>query len=281
MRPQAQALLKSLLSNSGRVEELLRFLPSDLAQEISRAENVQTFNPTIAFSPIQWSLPIHYSWFSEAIKGCPKTVQDLFLGTLTPEQAQGILAMLSLHAVVRPASSFLRPFLLDFLRKTIEEPDLLSQEHLPPSLLNPLLYLERKRLIHIVDILGVYDLAADLRQVVDKELLRKIEAALTKEQIHFLHYFSKQPLKWISPKLGLLAWDGTKKQLNHLLHYRGLIRLAKSIVQEDQSFKWHLLHRLDTGRAKIIQKELYQKQDPALIPYFKNQVIHLAKRYSP
>lgn len=66
--------------------------------------------------------------------------------------------------------------------------------------------------------------------------------------------------------------------MNHLLHYRGLLRLAKGVIKEDSSFKWHLLHRLDIGRAKIIQKELYKKQDLSLVSYFKNQVLHIIKR---
>ena len=275
-------MLKGLLSSSGRSDELLRFLPKAQTEALqSLPTPPEGFNPKTLLSADQWSQPIHFSWFSQTLKEYPPTVQSIFLGVLPTSQTQNVREMLSLSFPAKHVAPFLRPFIHDVLRKTMQDTDLVNEQHLPASSLNCLLQIERKQLIQIADFLGLYDLAADLRQVVDKELLGKIYRALSSEQLHFLHYCSKQPLKWVSAKLGLLAWDGSKKQLNHLLHYRGLIRMAKAIYQEDPSFKWHLLHRLDTGRAKIIQKELYQKQDPALAPYFKNQVLHVAKRYLP
>jgi hypothetical protein len=277
--PKAQALLKALLSKSEAREELLHFLPATLAEEVQNLPSGSAFYPSALLSADKWSLPIHFSWFSDIIKEYPEAIQLLFLHALNEPQAKKIQQLLSLPEMTTGLSPFLRPFLLNILRNNLQEADLLSEQHLPLTPLNSLLDLERKYLLRIVDLLGSHDLAADLRQVVDKELLRKVYNVLDEGQLHFLHYCSMQPIKWVSPKLGLTAWDGSKKQLASLLHYRGLIRLAKAIVKEDLSFKWHLLHRLDTGRAKIIQKEFYRKQDPALIPYFKNQVLHIAKRF--
>lgn len=274
-------MLKGLLNGSGRSEELLQFLPRVQQEAIQALPPLKEFNPMTLLSVEEWSKPIHFSWFSHTIKDYPPAAQALFLGVLPPPQMKGVQVMLSLQSPPKPITPFLRPFILDLLRKNMQEGDLVSEQYLPHSSLNCLLQIERKHLIETADFLGLYDLAADLRQVVDKELLGKIYRALKPQQLHFLHYCSKQPIKWVSAKLGLQAWDGSKAQLNHLLHYRGLIRLAKAICQEDSSFKWHLLHHLDTGRAKIIQKELYQKQDPALVTYFKNQVLHIAKRYLP
>jgi len=276
---KAQTFLKALLILSKHQEELLRFLPATLAEEIQSLPPTNTFDPSTLFSPSHWSLHIHFSWFSDIIKGYPQKVKYLFLGALTPTQSESIQRSLSFPDTQPISSPFLQPFLMHILLHALQEPDLLSEELLPPSPMNCLLHLERKYLFHIADLLGLHDLAADLRQVVDKTLLKKIYSVLTEEQLHFLHYCSKQPLKWVSPKLGLIAWNGSKQQLKSLLHYRGLIRLAKAIFQEDPSFKWHLLHRMDMGRAKVIQKSLYQKQDPLLLTYFKQQVLHIAKRY--
>jgi hypothetical protein len=276
----AQAFLNALLLASKHQEELLPLLPPELAGQLQNLPPSYVLDPPTFFSASQWSTRIHYSWFTDMLSDYPQQVRSLFLGALAPSQAKGIQQQLSLPAFPPIASAFfLRPFLMHILRTSMQDPDLLNEQLLPPSPCNTLLNLERGALLHMCDLLGLYDLAADLRQVVDKELLKKIYDTLTKGQLLFLHYCSKQPLKWVSPKLGLLAWDGSKQRLNHLLHYRGLIRLAKGIAQEDHSFKWHLMHRFDTGRAKIIQRELYRKQDPSLLSYFKNQVLHIAKRY--
>ena len=281
MNTKALAMLKGLLERSGHANELLSFLPKAQKDALQTVSSQQEFDPKTLLSMELWSKPIHFSWFSQTLGDYPPPAQALFLSVLPASQIQGVREMLALTFPEKSTAPLLHPFILDTLRKAMQDPDLVSEQHLPPSPLNCLLQIDRKHLVQIVDFLGLYDLAADLRQVVDKELLGKIYKALNSQQLHFLHYCSKQPIKWVSAKLGLLAWDGSKKQLNHLLHYRGLIRLAKAMHQEDSSFRWHLLHRLDTGRAKIIQKELYQKQDPALVTYFKNQVLHVAKRYLP
>ena len=187
--------------------------------------------------------------------------------------------MLEIKQNAKSPPRFALPFLLDYLKKEIQEQEILDEELLPSSEINQLLRLTRAELLHLIDLVRIYYLATDLRHVVDKELIVKIYAALGRDKLHFLHYCSKQPMKWFSPKLGLAGWDGNKKNLSKLLHKRGLIWLARAIDDGDKSFQWHCLHRLDVGRAKIMQKVLDQKQDLTLTGYFKNQVLHILKRY--
>lgn len=278
MKQNAQALLKFLLAASDHKDELLRFFPPAFGEEVEKFTLNTGIDASRLFTVGGWAVPIHYSWFSEILEDYPNPVKPFFLAALTPEQSAGLQKMLSLEGK-QTILPLLRPFLLQILRRAMLDVDLLPAQLLPPSALNQLLALNRRQLLHLIDFLGLHDLAADLRQVVDKELLKKIHQALTADQLQFLQYCSKQPLKWVPPKIGLVAWDGSKQQLNRLLHHRGLIRLARAVVQEDPSFRWHLVHHLDTGRAKIIQKEFYKKQESALLPYFKNQVLHIAKRY--
>src|SRR5262249_35275499 len=144
------------------------------------------FNLKTLFSPIAWSSPIHFSWFAQTVQRYPLTLQSLLLGLLTEPQAKGAADLLSASqiSVMRPkkTSPFLSTYLADFLRNEVMEPDLLREQTLPDSEMMPLLHLERKQLFHLCDLLGIYDLATDLRQVVDKELLTKINAVLTPQQ---------------------------------------------------------------------------------------------------
>lgn len=279
MEQKAKSFLKALLSKSQREGQLLRYLSPELRLELEGAATSQQCEPANMFSMSQWLQPIHYSWLAQAIQEYAKPIQPLLLGALPQAQATGVHSMLSLDAAKTASSTFLRPYLLGLLRDVVEEPGLLHEELLPPSQLNCLLKLKRKYLLSMVDLLGLHDLASDLRLVIDKALLNRIHAALSPQELQFLHYFSKQSSKWASPKLGLSGWDGSKQQLHRLLHYRGLLRMSRAVFEETPSFKWHLLHRMDTGRAKIIKKEFYKKQDPALFSYFRNQVLYLAKKF--
>jgi hypothetical protein len=280
MNGQGQALLSYLLQTSRRKEDLLRFIPAHVAEEVQSISIDQGSLPSLQLSVQHWADSIHYTWFVEPIRTFPIRVQELFVHALTPLQREGVRKILSLPETSTELSPFVRSFLLYLWKKKLESPDLLAEGLLPRSPLNCLLLLSRKQLLQLVNFLGLYDLADDMRQVVDKNLLRKLHHSLSSEQLHFLQYCSKQPVKWRSPKLGLANWDGSQKQLDHLLHYRGLIRLAKALIQEEKSFIWHVLHRFDVGRAEIVQKEISRKQDLSLVPYFRNQALHIAKRYS-
>ena len=43
-------------------------------------------------------------------------------------------------------------------------------------------------------------------------------------------------------------------KLKNILHHRGFNRLGKALFGCHPSFLWHLCHRLDTGRTKVLRK---------------------------
>lgn len=271
-----KAMLGALLATSPHGKLLQSFLPPSLKQEI----NLTPVEPKESLVLSHWSDRIHYSWLYPILTKLPVESQLVFLSFLAPSQARGLGEMLhrqSSSSVVY--SQFIRLFWLNYLKENLQPEDILPEVFLPPSPLNGLLLLERSQLIRLIDLLGLHDLSVDLKKIVDKELLGKIHSVLTVEQVQFLHYCSKQPVRWVSPKLELAKWDGTKKSLNHLLHHRGLIRLGGAILLEDPNFLWYLLHQLDTGRAKVVEKVLEQKKQTALVPHFKNQILHILHRF--
>lgn len=280
MKLQEKALLHALLTHSTNREELLRFLPPPVIDEIERLPIAPKPDFSKLFSQSKWLEQVHFSWFSKELASFDSATQPLFLSLLSKKQLRNVCTTLNLSPIVPSYSTFMRPFLRHQLIQKLQQGDeILNEDFLPPAELNILLTLSRRQLLNMVDLLAMHDLSADLRQIVDKELLGSLYAALTSEQLRFLHYCSKLPMKWIPPKLNLLSWDRTKSSLQRMLHSRGLSRLARALSDEDRSLKWHILHRLDVGRAKVIEKIFSQTQDSALIPYFKNQVLHIAKRY--
>ncbi len=280
MKLQEKAMLRALLARASGGEHLLPYLPSHLADDMQRWPAPSMLDFPKLLSQKEAFKPIHFSWFSNPIKSFPQNTQKLFLSLLDKKQASQVCQMLQIPYARVTFSPFMGPFLMDELKhKIYQGVEVVSVENLPHSTLNALISLTRNYLLNLIDLLGVHDLSTDLRQIVDKELIKKIYEALTENQLRFLHYSSRQPMKWISPKLGLNAWDGSKEKLQRLLHGRGLARLGHALSDENESLKWHVLHRLDIGRAAIVDRVMRQKQDLALIPYFKDQVIHIVKRY--
>ncbi len=239
-----------------------------------KKENLRPFRLLLSSNPYEH---IHYSWYYQPLQHQPASIQSLFISSLPPTQQKELNKMFKLSSTKN--SSFINNFVFHSLLKEIQKPGVLPLPFLPSSELHLLLKIKPNELTHLTDLLGIYDLAAEYKQIIDQSLLKKIESALKEDEYQFLLYVTKQPIKWIPPKLHLPQWNGEKETLRRLIHQRGLARLAKATLKEDPSFQWHLLHRLDTGRAKIIEKSYSQKLDPILIPYFKSQVIDIAKRY--
>lgn len=149
---------------------------------------------------------------------------------------------------------------------------------LPSSALKVLLKIPESSLLILIDYLGLHDLAAETKQVVDKQILGKIENALNPSERKFLAYCTQQLILWVPPKFNLKNWNGDRNTLHNLLHARGITRLAKATITQDPNFRWHLVHRLDINRGKLLIDAYKAPIDRMLISYFQKQVLELLER---
>lgn len=271
-------MLNGLLArfHSSQTRDFYRFLSTQDRETVSQLPVPEDISISDLMRTDSWMEPIHYSWFVEFLETMPPA---LLLTSLPKKQAEAVAKTLESLPEKKSLPRFMQLYLSHSLKNQMQGVHILPEQHLLASPLNALLSLTKPQIMHLIDLLGMHDLAADLRQVVDKALLNKIYAALTQEQLRFLHYCSKQTMPWVPTKLNIAGWDGQKKSLNLLLHKRGLYRLAKALVSEDESLRWHFCRRIDVGRGKILLKLFEEKYDPALAPHFKQQVVHLIRRY--
>ncbi len=227
-------------------QSLFRFLPKKMTlhEPWKKVEVEEIFNPRRDLEEI------HYSWFPEILEQLPSESLPLLKTVFSQDQKKGLLSQFPGLGGSSEASLFTTNYLSQWLKKQVFPTNLLLLENLPPSSLNALLLITKPTLISIIDLLGIHDLASDLRKILDKTLLNKIHESLTREQLLFLHYCMKQEIRFPSPPLPLAEWDGNAKKLNILLHQRGLVRLAYALSDEHTSLQWHVVHRLDTGREK-------------------------------
>ncbi|MFN0065770.1 MAG: hypothetical protein ACKVOH_06005 [Chlamydiales bacterium] len=277
MKLKEKAMVKALLMHFHQDQSLLRFLPREHAKEIEALGIPQSLNFSTILNPKKWISTVHYSWFYPILKPLPQETQEHLLQLFGSTQVKGLSAMLGVPLAEERLSPFSLLYLSHYLRKKIEREEVLPLEILPKSAMNPLIKVKWSDLILIIDLLGLHDLACDLKQIVDKKLLDRMYAAIPREHRPFLEHASKQPIKWVSPKLGLSGWDGEAKKLQAILHKRGLVRLTRGIIDENLSFRWHLMHRFDVGRAKIMKRALGEPFDRTLISYFKSQILDIGK----
>ena len=143
---------------------------------------------------------------------------------------------------------------------------------LPSAPLNSLLYLSKKELIALIDDLAMYDLAAELRQIVETKILKKIYSLLSEEQKKLLKMAVAQRETISFPRLGLDRWDRTEESLRYLLHRRGLVRLGAALSGQDPDLIWYLCHRLDIGRGSALFKFCENKNIPGFTDIVLGQI---------
>lgn len=274
MRKRREIVLKAFLNQCPpeKRESLVRFLPS----------SEQTVLSSLPDIPLQEEGPsnhlfehIHWSWFIPLIQSYPLREQRLFLRAI-PISAQKNLGK---ALALTPATEKLSPTAIAFLRQTllrsVAMEDLLPINHLPPSPLNLLLKIEKKKLTQLIDFLSLYDLSSELRQIVETKILKKIYSCLSEDEKKFLKLIAGHKEPYPSARISIEKWDGTKKSLRTTLHRIGLARLGAALSGQDPDLIWYVCHQLDSGRGKALEKLCGTEAVPGVSQWLAEQMKEL------
>ena len=208
---------------------------------------------------------IHYSWFIPFLEPFSERDKVHILSAIEPSQAEKLKTLLSISDQVKPlqfhALNYLQETLFSYL--TSDQEEFILEEFLPNHPLNPLLLLSKNQLQMLANYLGLHDLALELKHVVKAEQIKNIQKVLTPPERDYVKQLLKKKEPVSFARLNLDQWDGNEDKLKNILHHRGFNRLGKALFGCHPSLLWHLSHRLDTGRTKILRKfftEMNNKQ---------------------
>ena len=232
-------------------KKLERFLPPE-QQERLRAL------PICAVEEHETDLldQIHWSWLVPTLKSYSHEDQQWFLSVLSPALATALGRTLQIPIEGRTPSAAGKTFLRRFLTQSLigSNPHRLPASWLPDSPLKQLIHCSKQQLIRLVDLLPLYDLALEIRHIVEARAMKKIYAALTKEQQSFLKQVLAHHDLTTTGRFSLERWDGTADGLYLLLHRRGLTVLAAALSRQDPGLAWHIAHQFDIGRGHLLLK---------------------------
>jgi hypothetical protein len=220
---------------------------------------------------------IHTSWITPFLRTLSEKEIGLFLAALNQEKAAAVGKDLLYAGKISSLSPlgkiFLRATLVRYL--TAEVDDLLPIECLPESPLNDLIALRTEVLVGFLDLLGLHDLSVEMKQIIDKQKLAKIEDALAPDQLRYLKILlqSHEPVAFT--QMGLLNWNGDKEKLKALIRQRGANRLAKALYGKDPSLTWYVLHRLDVEKALLVRKLSAPIDNPRAGQLLIQQIVEL------
>lgn len=204
-----------------------------------------------------WIAGIHHSWLQPYLADVPKALLPHIATALSPAQRE---------ALKLEASNLAPPVVLFFQKWLFGKaagPDILPYSLLPDSPLDKLLFMNKARVIHLIDLLGIHDLAIDFKKVIDKNVQEKMQAILSPLQKQYLTYCMAEMLIPLQQTKPASFWLDHKEP-RALIHSAGLWRLTRLIAGEEKSWQWYFTHYLDRGRGQQMQKWIEQDKEIAL-----------------
>lgn len=269
-----QALFFQLLLNRfhpSDKEAVAGSLPQWFKEEINKIQ-VSWNDPKVLLDPLYTKIRhVHYSWIFPVLEQYPEALRSYIAESL-PEPANVRLLALLKAPRTPIATPWGRKYLLNDLAKKLNLDKIVPIEHLPHTLLSFMLEFTKEELIELIDFLGLYDLAEEIRKIVDKNQLKRIYNCLSIKKQHFLRGCLLSKEKVSTPKLELEKWNGEPEALEKLLHKRGLIRLGVALSGQSHDYIWYILHRMDSGRGVLLKKYVSPKEVAGVTPVMVQQV---------
>ncbi len=254
------SLLHKQYHNGEDIQTLTRYLHTENEEKI---QSVSLANTATAHAFIidreAFLAQIHYSWWSDAVQSCPPRLHPFLIALLEGKERERMEQMMGCQADVHPLSPFAKRYYQQLLFARLYQPGLPPFSALPSSPFLPLGRQSKDSLLEVFDLLGLYDIAEEILQIVDKNNLAALYSCLSPKKRAFLKRCLQHKERVSLSRLGLEHWSGEKKRLDAAIHRRGLFRFGKALQEESPSFLWYLLHRLDRGRAKIIEQYCQEK----------------------
>ena len=226
-------------------------------QEILGKTPVLSRNPFESVLLIEERLnEIHYSWLIPFLEPFAEMDKLTIVSAAPPLLAKKLHTHFTMDEDLKEVSSLAKHFIQESIYKWVitDEKEFLPVEFLPDHPLLPLLYLTKSELQTLVDFLGLHDIATEISQVIQSEQIKKIERSLSKNQLSYLKGLLKKKEPVSFARLNLDQWDGNEDKLKKILHHRGFNRLAKALFGCHPALLWHISHKFDVGRSKILRK---------------------------
>lgn len=278
MEAKSWIMLRVLLNRyhqGASLETFLKGQPQEFVQNVL-LQDVHSEDPSHVFSTPENALKgVHHSWITNAFSHIPEELHPLYLSLLPEQQMVSVAKSLSKKPKIGSVSPQVKHFLLQKLLPSLERDSVIEIEFLPKSVFRPLLDMKKEDLVELVNYLGIYDLASEMRHVVDKKTITNIYTCLSPKKQQFLRACLHQKEKLATPRLLLEKWDGECKILDTTLHNRGLLRLGKALVGQNRDLVWHLVHKFDIGRGKILIKHANDHEVPGVATALTQQVINV------
>lgn len=263
MKEKKWVVLRALLGHfhPDGAEGVLSSLSQEEVQKVLSQEISSDQVNSLLLQPAEIIGDMHYSWLEKSLERFPESLQPFLVSALPQTHQEGLVKRKGFNNAPQGVSSFVRRFLLKTIYQQLGAKDVLPLSLLPEQPLSPFVHLNKEEMLDVMDLLGLYDIASEVRMVIDKKILKQLYKSLSKKKQQYLRKILNRQDKVSSPPMGLDQWGGNEEKLGRELHRRGMIRLGKALSGMDSQLFWHISHRLDTGRSAFISRYRGDKEE--------------------
>lgn len=130
-----------------------------------------------------------------------------------------------------------------------------------------------ERLHKLPWILGMRDVAAEAKKLIDNAKRRQLQGALSKELEEALGFFSYQMEMVLFRPIELSAWNGDREALEKVILQRGCNRLAKALTLEPSALVWHITRRFPVEVTHSLEKLYQPRPSEAVAATLRSQTL--------
>lgn len=256
-------------------EAFLKTIPKELSQKVQSQEMLSEETALLFEQPQKLMSKVHYSWLTNALNKIPEQLKASVLSSLPIHTAEGLIQQTGIQKKERELSLPVKRFLAAILYTQFEKREILPVPFLPKTPLTQLADKSKSQLIQIIDFLGLYDLAEELRHIVDKNTIKHIYSTISIPKQQFLRTSLYQKEKLVVDRLDVDLGLIDRRKLDIVLHKRGILRLARALSGQHPDLIWHVTHRLDAGRGQVLMRYYKDEAIPGISPALTVQVMNV------
>ena len=274
MQQKGWLMLRILLNrfHEGSAEAIVKAVsPDDVKMILNQNIQSKDVGPILSY-PSDVLTKIHYSWLQPELDKLPKNVLEVAISLLPDPIKTKLREAFKIKAESFNFSAPVHKFLLNHLFKHVYKDDPLPLDYLPSSPMTPLAKFQKEDLIEVVDYLGLYDLAEEIRQIVHKKQIENIYKCLSNKKHLYLRQCLHQKEKLVTQSLQLERWNGDCQKLAKLLHHRGILRLGYALSGQHTDLVWYITHLLDSGRGEKLLSYVQKEEIPGVTQALRLQV---------
>ncbi len=205
------------------------------------------------------------SWIAALLRSLPQEEMKCLLACFSEASEQQLRRRLKTAFPLPSLSSVARRYLANWMMQQLSPPKgIMPIQLFATSPLYPLWEEPLEQLHKLPWILGMRDVAAEAKKLIDNAKRRQLQGALSKELEEALSFFSYQMEVVLFRPIELSAWNGDKEALEKVILQRGCNRLAKALTLEPSALVWHITRRFPVEVTSALEK-LYEPRPSEVI----------------